>query len=211
MVGCSFPPYGISIIKLNCFPLLNTVLLVYSGLFLMNCLRYLKKGYYRHSLINMFLTIIFGVFFILVQFIEYVESLFSFNDSCYGSVFFLLTGFHGFHVIIGLIFLIICFFRLIITYKVFNKVPLNPSRINKFILYNFCIASLIGYTCIGERVSILQKTYNLDINYNINYIILILVRLEIFFFFIKRKLEFKNNKNKTKLVRYADNLFFLGF
>merc|ERR1711994_785496 len=52
-------------------------------------------------------TIILGIFFVLVQFKEYSDSIFSFNDSCYGSVFFLLTGFHGFHVIIGFIFKIL--------------------------------------------------------------------------------------------------------
>merc|ERR1712165_57339 len=60
------------------------------------------------SYINLVITIILGIFFVLVQFKEYSDSIFSFNDSCYGSVFFLLTGFHGFHVIIGLIFLFIC-------------------------------------------------------------------------------------------------------
>merc|ERR1711878_35861 len=88
---------GINIIKMNCFPLLNTVFLVYSG-----------------------------IFFVLVQFKEYSDSIFSFNDSCYGSVFFLLTGFHGFHVIVGLIFLLICCYRLYLTYK-FSFYELNKN------------------------------------------------------------------------------------
>ena len=113
-IGCLFPPMGINIIKMNCFPLLNTVFLVYSGLFLMNSLDYLKKGNYEYSFKNTFICIILGLAFILIQFIEYSDSTFSFNDSCYGSIFFLLTGFHGFHVIVGLIFLIICAFRLFI-------------------------------------------------------------------------------------------------
>merc|ERR1712083_418994 len=68
----------------------------------------------------------FRYFFVLVQFKEYSDSIFSFNDSCYGSVFFLLTGFHGFHVIIGLIFLLICCYRLYLTYK-FNFYELNKN------------------------------------------------------------------------------------
>merc|ERR1712038_2228091 len=86
-IECIFPPIGINIIKMNCFPLLNTV------------------------------------FFVLVQFKEYSDSIFSFNDSCYGSVFFLLTGFH---VIIGLIFLLICCYRLYLTYK-FNFYKINKD------------------------------------------------------------------------------------
>ena len=102
---------------MNCFPLFNTVLLVYSGLFLMNSLSYLKQGNFFLSYVNTVLCIILGSFFVLVQFKEYTDSYFSFNDSCYGSIFFLLTGFHGFHVIIGLIFLLVCAYRLYLTYK----------------------------------------------------------------------------------------------
>jgi heme/copper-type cytochrome/quinol oxidase subunit 3 len=115
-IGCSFPPFGINIIKANCFPLFNTVLLVYSGLFLMNSLNELKKGFFYKAFVHCIITIFLGIFFVYIQFIEYTESFFSFNDSCYGSVFFLLTGFHGFHVIVGLIFLLICCYRLYINY-----------------------------------------------------------------------------------------------
>ena len=133
-IGCLFPPMGINIIKMNCFPLLNTVFLVYSGLFLMNSLDYLKKGNYEYSFKNTFICIILGLAFILIQFIEYSDSTFSFNDSCYGSIFFLLTGFHGFHVIVGLIFLIICAFRLFIGWKV-NKRPYKSLIAEHIICY----------------------------------------------------------------------------
>lgn len=119
-LDCVFPPLGISIIKMNCLPLFNTVLLVYSGLFLMNSLNSLKRedfsvlisSDHNRSTINLMITLVLGSFFMVVQFYEYSESLFSFNDSCYGSVFFLLTGFHGFHVIIGIFFLYICLLRM---------------------------------------------------------------------------------------------------
>lgn len=116
---------------MNCFPLFNTVLLVYSGLFLMNSLSYLKQGDFYRSYKNTILCIILGFFFILVQFKEYTDSYFSFNDSCYGSIFFLLTGFHGFHVIIGLIFLLICAYRLYLSYRLrFNF--RDKVRLSKF-------------------------------------------------------------------------------
>lgn len=131
---------------MDCFPLLNTVLLVYSGLFLMNSLNFLKKGRFNLSFLNLILTIFLGILFVFVQFFEYSDSTFSFNDSCYGSVFFLLTGFHGFHVIVGLIFLIICAFRLYFTVKV-NTVYSYRKFIGKrsFIFYVFLKLLLLGF------------------------------------------------------------------
>jgi cytochrome c oxidase subunit 3 len=57
-------------------------------------------------------TILLGLFFLFVQACEYVYSPFSINDSIYGSIFFVATGFHGLHVLIGVILLIIALIRL---------------------------------------------------------------------------------------------------
>jgi cytochrome c oxidase subunit 3 len=57
------------------------------------------------------LTIFYGLIFSIIQYYEYAEAPFSINDGIYGSLFFMLTGFHGFHVFIGSIFLIICILR----------------------------------------------------------------------------------------------------
>ena len=62
-------------------------------------------------MIGLFLTIILGLFFTGLQAVEYSHAAFSFTDGIYPSVFFMATGFHGFHVIVGTIFLIVCFFR----------------------------------------------------------------------------------------------------
>ena len=56
-------------------------------------------------------TIFLGVLFLLIQREEYCDSVLRFNDSVFGSIFYILTGFHGLHVIIGVIFLIVCLFR----------------------------------------------------------------------------------------------------
>ena len=57
------------------------------------------------------LTIILGLLFTAVQAYEYAHAAFSFGGNIYGATFFMATGFHGFHVIVGTIFLIVCFFR----------------------------------------------------------------------------------------------------
>ena len=56
-------------------------------------------------------TIFQGILFTLCQMIEYIAVPFSINDGIYGSIFFVATGFHGFHVIIGSLFLLICLIR----------------------------------------------------------------------------------------------------
>jgi len=76
---------------------------------------YYLKGDNRTRTLEYFIyTIGLAISFILLQFYEYLNAPFSINDSVYGSTFFMLTGFHGFHVIIGTIFIIVCFIRYIL-------------------------------------------------------------------------------------------------
>jgi len=58
-------------------------------------------------------TVILGVIFTALQGIEYYEAPFAISDSVYGSTFFMATGFHGFHVLVGTTFLLVCLSRLI--------------------------------------------------------------------------------------------------
>lgn len=60
----------------------------------------------------MILTIILGMYFTLLQAQEYIETSFSISDSIYGATFFVATGFHGLHVIIGSLFLLTCLLRI---------------------------------------------------------------------------------------------------
>ena len=57
------------------------------------------------------LTILLGMAFTACQAYEYAHAAFGFKDGVYSSTFFMATGFHGFHVLVGTIFLIVCFFR----------------------------------------------------------------------------------------------------
>ena len=65
------------------------------------------------SIFYLLITILLGFIFIYLQYFEYFSSLFTISDSVFGSSFYLLTGFHGAHVIIGVLFLIVSFFRLV--------------------------------------------------------------------------------------------------
>lgn len=62
--------------------------------------------------LSLFLTIFLAFYFLLIQFIEYSESMFSLSDGVYGRIFYMSTGFHGLHVFFGSLFLLFCFFRI---------------------------------------------------------------------------------------------------
>lgn len=59
------------------------------------------------------LTVVFGLIFTALQGLEYYEASFNISDSVYGTCFYVPTGFHGLHVIIGTLFLIVCLIRLV--------------------------------------------------------------------------------------------------
>lgn len=110
-IGAVWPPAGLDIIPSFGFALLGTALLLYSGLTLTVAEKSVRGGWANITCDYMQFTIVLGVFFLFLQYIEYTHSSFSINDSVYGSIFFMLTGFHGFHVICGLILLTINLLR----------------------------------------------------------------------------------------------------
>ena len=65
----------------------------------------------RGSLFSGFLTVVLGVLFTALQVYEYSHAAFGFREGIYPSTFYMATGFHGFHVIVGTIFLIVCLYR----------------------------------------------------------------------------------------------------
>ena len=68
-------------------------------------------GNFTQTKNGLIITVILGVYFTMLQGLEYVEARFTFADSIYGSTFFIATGFHGLHVIIGTLFLLIMLIR----------------------------------------------------------------------------------------------------
>ena len=92
-------------------PLLNTLILLTSGTTVTWAHHALLHGD-RKSLINgLWLTILLGLSFTGVQAYEYAHASFTYSGHIYGATFFMATGFHGAHVIIGSIFLIVCLIR----------------------------------------------------------------------------------------------------
>nr|YP_009735119.1 cytochrome c oxidase subunit III [Acropyga guianensis]QBG38615.1 cytochrome c oxidase subunit III [Acropyga guianensis] len=111
-IGQFWPPLGIKSFSPYDIPLMNTITLISSGLTITWTHHSILNNNMIESLKSLMMTIILGLYFTFLQLIEYFDSSFSLADSIYGSIFFLSTGFHGIHVIIGTLFLLICIYRM---------------------------------------------------------------------------------------------------
>lgn len=111
--GLEWPPKGISSFNPLQIPLLNTAVLLASGVTVTWAHHALMEANYSQSVQGLFFTVLLGVYFSILQGYEYVEAPFCIADSVYGSSFYIATGFHGFHVLIGTTFLLVCLVRLI--------------------------------------------------------------------------------------------------
>lgn len=110
-IGVTWPPVGISPISPWGFPLFNTTLLIVSGISITIAHHNLIGVNISEVLKWTNITYLLGLLFSFIQFIEYRNCSFSIAEGIYGSCFYMLTGFHGLHVIIGTIFLIVCYYR----------------------------------------------------------------------------------------------------
>jgi cytochrome c oxidase subunit 3 len=109
--GGHWPPVGVEVFDPWHLPFLNTLILLTSGT---------TVTWAHHALLHndrqglkwgLGLTIVLGLLFTSIQAYEYAHAAFSFGGNIYGATFFMATGFHGFHVIVGTIFLIVCLIR----------------------------------------------------------------------------------------------------
>ncbi len=109
--GGVWPPKGIETFDPWHLPLLNTLILLTSGT---------TVTWAHHALLHddrkglkqaLWLTVILGTLFTICQVYEYSHAAFSFKGHVYGATFYMATGFHGFHVVIGTIFLAVCLYR----------------------------------------------------------------------------------------------------
>lgn len=117
----TWPPKGIETVPAFQLPLVNTLILLLSGTTVTWAHHALQVGDRKNAKTGLILTIVLGALFTAVQVYEYhhiLEHKYFFggegaeNSGLYGSTFFMATGFHGFHVLVGTIFLAVCLFRL---------------------------------------------------------------------------------------------------
>jgi cytochrome c oxidase subunit 3 len=114
-VGAQWPPKGLEVINPLGFPLLNTLILLCSGTTVTWAHHALIHGDRKGLKTGLLLTIALGLIFSAIQAYEYIHAPFAFSTAnggnVYGSSFYMATGFHGAHVLIGTIFLIVCYIR----------------------------------------------------------------------------------------------------
>ncbi|MFC7475375.1 cytochrome c oxidase subunit 3 [Dankookia sp. GCM10030260] len=108
-----WPPQGVLTFDPFGLPFLNTMILLLSGCTVTWAHHSLIQGDRRGLIAGLALTVALGISFSAFQAIEYAEAPFAFTGGVYPSVFFMATGFHGFHVIVGTTFLLVCLIRAI--------------------------------------------------------------------------------------------------
>lgn len=112
-LGASWPPLGISPFNALEVPLLNTIVLLSSGVRVTWAHHVIIRGAHQNAFLGLALTVGLGIYFSALQALEYYEASFRVADGAYGSTFFVATGFHGLHVIVGSLFLRVCAVRII--------------------------------------------------------------------------------------------------
>lgn len=107
-----WPSAGVATIDPYGLPLLNTIILLSSGTTLTYAHEALLLGNRRGLLLGMLSTLLLALLFLCVQLYEYIEGAVMISDGAFGSCFYLLTGFHGFHVLVGFIMLVVTSIRI---------------------------------------------------------------------------------------------------
>lgn len=111
-IGGVWPPKGIEVLDPWQVPFLNTIILLSSGAAVTWAHHAILSGKRKQGIIGLFITVLLAAIFTGFQGYEYLEAPFTISDGIYGSTFYLATGFHGFHVFVGTVFLVVCLLRL---------------------------------------------------------------------------------------------------
>ncbi|HEY4161672.1 MAG TPA: cytochrome c oxidase subunit 3 [Dongiaceae bacterium] len=112
-IGHIWPPKTITPLDPLAIPLLNTLILLTSGCTVTWAHHALRENNRNGLIQGLALTVALGIMFTSLQAWEYLHAPFGFKDGIYTSTFFMATGFHGFHVIVGTCFLLVCLVRAI--------------------------------------------------------------------------------------------------
>lgn len=111
-IGNIWPPKGIDSFNPFEVPLVNTLILLCSGATITYSHHAITAGNKIEAIFGLVLTVVLAIIFTGFQGFEYVGANFSITDGIFGSTFYMATGFHGFHVLIGTIFLCVCLVRM---------------------------------------------------------------------------------------------------
>jgi len=162
-VGSIWPPKSIQSLDVWGLPLVNTILLLSSGVAITFAhravLKYVNTTRAKFFAKHLFVTVIFGTVFLFCQGIEYKYGItFRWKESVYGTTFFVTTGFHGLHVTIGTIFLLFCLIRAVLT-----SLRLSSSEMNDWLI-SFThstiwtkINSFFGTKMVLEKTSFINE------------------------------------------------------
>ena len=110
-LGMQWPPMGIEAISPLELPLLNTIILLASGVTITYTHHALVNGNRNDTLYGFIYTTLLIVAFVILQYLEYKYATFTISDGVYGSTFFSLTGLHGLHMIMLTIMLLVCVYK----------------------------------------------------------------------------------------------------
>jgi cytochrome c oxidase subunit 3 len=111
LMGNVWPPVDIITFDPWDIPLINTLILLLSGTTVTWAHHALEEGDRESFVQGLAMTVVLGFCFSLLQIYEYHHASFDFAGNIYGAVFYMATGFHGFHVVVGTIFLAVCWWR----------------------------------------------------------------------------------------------------
>ena len=119
-LGLRWPPKGIIPLSVYSVPLLNTVILLSSGVTVTWSHHSLVNNNFISGLVSLTFTVLLGAYFLYLQYLEYRETSFRIADGIYGTTFFISTGFHGMHVIVGTTFLLYVLVHIVWGYLTYN-------------------------------------------------------------------------------------------